>query len=160
MIKSIGLGMCCLTLAISGVTRASYIDLGGKYGDDKGYTDKGDKGDSKDCHFEVCPGSKLPEGDFKLVLDPCHLPKGGEGICDLKWLVKGDHSICDIPDLKGDKGGCFVPPPLCGLPPSDPHGCGCDPSAVPAPASAAFGGLGVVGIMLVSAFRKRKAAIL
>jgi len=156
MIKSIGLGMCCLTLAISGVTRASYIDLGGKYGDDKGYTDKGDKGDSKDCHFEVCPGSKLPEGDFKLVLDPCHLPKGGEGICDLKWEDKSGHSICEIGDPKdGGKGGCFVPPPCEPLPPCDPHGC----SAVPAPASAAFGGLGVIGIMLASAFRKRKAAI-
>jgi hypothetical protein len=147
MFKSIGLGICCLTFAFAGVSRAD-IGLGNNYGD-------------KDNHFDVCPGSKLPDlgCDYKLVIDPCHITKGGNGVCNLTWLEQDHNSFCKLPvlDPKDPKGGCFTPPPC---DPCGPQGgCVSDPSAVPAPASATFGGIGVLGIMIASALRSRKVAV-
>jgi hypothetical protein len=214
MFKSIGLGIACLTLTVSGVTRATAINVDcGKYGDDKCIKlptdckpdikcldflpvcdDKSDGKDcikdnnndgNKDCHI-VLPICLDEKGCLK---DPCDLKlkpivdcddhkivcddKDGHGkdtckldfcdnkhepvLCDIGNNCDKGHGECDLViDCNShgpsycDNGGC------------DPHGmcvpCDPPPAAVPAPASAAFGGLGVIGIMLMAGLRSRRSA--
>ena len=200
MFKSIGLGICCLTLSISGVTRATAINVDcGKYGDDKCVKiDTGckpvvkcldfkldigikdickldlkdcDKDVNKDCHdFKPC----LPV--VPVLCDNKDGNKGGKDTCQLEWIDNCDHSLCDLggpvctdgnhghndcnlvtdgcgfnPCGNGDHGGC-VP-----CPPCPPSGNPC--AAVPAPASAGFGGLGVLGMMVICRMRSRRSII-
>ena len=169
MFKSIGLGICCLTLGISGVTRASVVNIDpGKYGDDKClkiekicHTDTkcvdfnlGDKDDCKLDVKDIC--------DFKPVL-LCHDDKDKDkDTCKLVWTDKHDHLLCDIGDKDGKHGhDCLLVIDRCGFDPCGHQVCDpapCDPAAVPAPASAGFGGIGVIGMMLVARLRSRRSA--
>jgi len=164
MFKSLGLGICCLTLSISSVTRASILPVdGGKYGDDK-------------CLKVVDPclgDKKVPcftgnldlKGDIKDIL----CDKGDDKLCDKKPVddhkdckidFKGhDHLLCDIGDKGKDHCDLFVDHcdyDPCGHASHEPH---CDPAAVSAPASAAFGGLVIAGIMLMVGLKARKSVI-
>jgi hypothetical protein len=209
MFKSIGLGIACLTLSISGVTRATAINVDcGKYGDDKCIKvekdctplpvipfllDLGNKDDGKDCNKDInTDGNKdchivLPIclDDKGCVKDPCDLKlkpvidcddhkidcndnKGGKDTCKLDFCDKHEPVLCDIGD-KGHDHGCDLVIDGCNYDPcghGNQGGCTpppCDPdptAAVPAPASAAFGGLGVAGIMLMAGLRSRRSAAL
>jgi hypothetical protein len=199
MLKSIGLGIACLTLAISGVTRASQVCVdSGKYGDDKCIKiDKDCKSDVKTIDF--CSDDGKKDGDSSCNKDTdkdgksdCHDLKlsscdkdgdkdyGKDGDKDGKkdhdgkdtckvtvtWNDDHQHSLCDIGD-KGHKDGCDLVTDgrsydSCGKgdvgcsnpDPTDPKWV---PSAVPVPTSAAMGGLGVAGIMLLTALRSRRS---
>jgi hypothetical protein len=192
MFKSIGLGIACLTLTISGVTRATAINVDcGKYGHDKcikvekdctplptdvQFLDLGNKDDGKDCTKDICKDDKDDHKDC-LKKDLCDTKPVTEGIddkdgkdgkdkCKIDWCDTHQPVLCDIGDkdkdhgcdlvidgctydpCHGDQGHCVVP---------------CDPdptAAVPAPASATFGGLGVAGIMLMAGLRSRRSAAL
>lgn len=179
----IGLGIACLTLAISGVTRATEINVdGGKYGNDKCIkaqndcksdtkdvdcsSDYGNKDDSKDCTKDDNKDGDKDCHDLKLCSDDKGGNKYGKDTCKVDWCDKHEHDMCDVCDMDGKghddcwklviDGHCYDP---CGhgghggCPPSN-----CDPTPVPAPASAAFSGLGVAGIMLMAGLRSRRSA--
>jgi hypothetical protein len=202
MFKSIGLGIACLTLTISGVTRATPVSVDcGKYGDDKcikvekdctvekectplpadiQFLDVGNKDCNKDidkdCTKDICKDDNkdcvkdLCDLKIKPVVD-CDDHKDcddGKDTCKVDLCDTHEPVLCDIGDKDKDHGcdlvidGCSNNP--CG---HDDHGdCTsptCEPTppaAVPAPASAAFGGLGVAGIMLVAGLRSRRSAAL
>jgi hypothetical protein len=190
MFKSIGLGIACLTLTISGVTRATEINVDcGKYGDDKcikvekvciplpadvQFLDLGCKDNSKDCTKDIDT-----DGDKDCSKDPCDLKlkpvidcnddkdgHDGKDTCKVDFCDTNVPYLCDIGD-KGHDHGCDLVIDGCSYDPcshGDQGGCTpppCDPTppaAVPAPASAAFGGLGVAGIMLMAGLRSRRSA--
>jgi hypothetical protein len=171
MFKSIGLGICCLTLSISGVTRATVISVdNGKYGDDQCLKiDIGCKSDLKCVDFKPVIGGKddckisdKDNCDLKLIID-CHdTGKDGKDICKLNWTDTHDHLLCDIgnKDCNDNHGhDCDLLTDHCNSDPCGDH-CSppCDPVAVPAPASAEFGGLGVFGMMLFARLRSRRSA--
>jgi hypothetical protein len=187
MFKSICLGIACLTLGISGVTRATEINVdGGKYGDDKCIKTP------TDCKFDLKCVDFKPVCDDKIVIDPkldCDKTPGlGNLLCDLKLKLdchptildnkdgkdgckvdfcddKHEPKLCDLFCDKDSKGHdhCDLTIDPCGYDHND-HCCQppCDPdpaAAVPAPASAAFGGLGVAGIMLMAGLKARRATV-
>jgi hypothetical protein len=193
MLKSIGLGIACLTLSIAGVTRATEIKVDcGKYGDDNcvktdigckvdiGCTDiKFDcnKDQDQDCdNHNPAPiwqdnscGDNGNDGcDIQKPVCDNNNQDGNKG-CDVTWTdKKHDHNLCDITPPCGndnndgcnDKDGCGLVTDPCNHNPCGDGGCNpapCDPAAVPAPASAAFGGIGVAGIMLMAALRSRRS---
>ena len=195
MFKSIGLGIACLTLTISGVTRATPISVDcGKYGDDKcikvekecmplpvdvQFLDLGNKDGGKDCLKDICKDDNKDDHKDCLKKDPCGIKllidgldgkdgKDGKDKCKIDWCDTHQPVLCDIGDGNQDKDhGCDLVIDGCSYDPcshGDPHGCvpaPCEPTAaVPAPASASFGGLGVAGIMLMAGLRARRSAAL
>jgi hypothetical protein len=163
MFKSLGLGICCLTLSIAGVTRASAIQMDyGKYGDDY----------NKNKHMEQC--EVTTEVDFKTI--DLKMDKYGKDnkdnkdcrddskdygkkidyskSCKIDWHMDNKPLHCD------DKYGknCEVID-RCDIGYGEyDHKGNCDPHMVPAPSAAAFGGLGIAGVMLMAGLRKRRTA--
>jgi hypothetical protein len=162
-----GLGIACLTLVLSGVTRAGQINIGdgnqGKndkcYTEDKGCSDKGvtldlgkdDKDLCKKLEKDICKDiQKLEE------LKDCKHDKGDKGKdhCKIEWKNCDKHDFCfddkdkhDHCDIVVDRG--------CHEDHCQPHGC--DPIAVPTPASSAMSGAGLLGIALMAFARSRRS---
>jgi hypothetical protein len=142
-------GICMLTICTAGICRA---------GVQPGNGDKSCLSD-KFCDFKPVD-LKLDIKDFtkcdgKGDLKDDKGDKGEKGFCKLD-IKHTDHLLCDVKD-KDDHKSCDVKhhddcdfgdhcAPVCPPP--------CDPASVPAPASAAFGGVGLLGIMLMG-LRKR-----
>jgi hypothetical protein len=151
-ITSLGLGICCLTLSLSSVSRASQI-----YVDDCKYGKHDTKcHDVKDCDF-----GKLDIDLSKLLCDLKDL----KGLKDDKFCKDDHKEFCKIDWDKHDK--CF---PICDdkdrhdcdIVPSCHHDCKpmpCDPDphAVPAPAAAMTSGLGVVAVALLGWLKNRRS---
>lgn len=147
------------------------VDLGNILSDIKCLDINFDCGDKNlDCHNPA----PVTEGDnndgygnqggcdIKPVLCDDNHDNHNQG-CDLTWTCgNDDHQICDLPPVCGDGNhnpGCGLGCDPCPPAPCDPSMPVCPPpTMVPAPASAAFGGVGVAGIMLLAAFRSRRSA--
>jgi hypothetical protein len=174
MFKSLGLGICCLTLSISGVTRASILPIdGGKYGDNKcvKIEDKGCKFDITDIlkglDLKNLDLGKLDLGKLNLCdirdnkdcrdIKPVDCNKDHKEVCKVDWKINLPPILCDI-FKNHDKDRCEVIDRCDFHVDCDHHEHSCDPAAVPAPSAAAFGGLGVAGMMLVTALRRRSVA--
>jgi hypothetical protein len=175
MVKYMGLGIACLTLVLSGVTRASVISLdNGQNGkcitDDKGK----DKGCSDDKNFKLddCKDIKLEiekckkdgckdDKDLKDCKDDKDCKDGKKDkdhFCKIVW--HDHHDKCDQRQDDCDYGkdcGLVIDPCY-----HHDHGCkddGCSCASVPTPASSALGGAGLGGIMLMSFLRSRRSVI-
>ena len=170
MFKSLGLGICCLALGFSGVARASVVQIdGGKYGEK---CDVKIDHDSK-CHVDfncdiksdlkdICADKADLKCDFKdLKADVKDLKrdeKVGASCVDIKKDLKDIKA--DWCDIKADKED--LKKDICDLHfdlGCDHHEHSCDPAAVPAPSAAAFGGLGIAGVMAMAGLRKRRSVI-
>jgi hypothetical protein len=92
--------------------------------------------------------------DLKLTCDDKDGDKDGKDTCKMNWLDKHDHCLSDVSD-NDNNGGCHLVIDSCCHEPCDP-GVNNAPPAVPAPASAGFGGLGLVGVMLIAGLRSRR----
>lgn len=171
MVKYTCLGIACLTLVLSGVTRASLInidyyrsyDCSGSYGkNDTSCDDKGLKLD--DCKgtvgIDTLDNSIGNEGKN---LEDCKDDKGcktdkNDKDCKIDWSCdRHDHDHCYQDNQDGNNcdlviDGCYH------------HDDGCEPSqsvcaSVPAPASSAMGGAGLFGIALMTFIRARRSIV-
>ncbi|HEY1923145.1 MAG TPA: hypothetical protein VGG44_10385 [Tepidisphaeraceae bacterium] len=168
MVKQMGLGIACLTLVLSGVTRAVEIktDKGncGKYDDhsykhDKECDDKGDGCKTLDLCIDIKKECEKIDKDFcKDIknLKDCKEDKNwkhdkkDEKSCKIDWKKHYKHDICE--DKHDDR--CDYGKDRC-----HDKGCEpvhCDPVTVPTPASSAMGGAGIAGIILMSIARARR----
>ncbi|MGD0461968.1 MAG: hypothetical protein ABSB74_05730 [Tepidisphaeraceae bacterium] len=185
MVKYMGLGIACLTLVLSGVTRAVVINTDeGNYGkhdykcfpDDKSCRDKGNDG------FTLDLGNYFKDECRKFEKDGC---KDDKGLKDLRDC-KRDKDRRDDKDCRGDKGDKDGNKDHCKIEwrhrgdkhdicREDKHDHGCDfrwdrgcrddgcrghhhePVCVPAPASSALGGAGLAGIALMAFVRSRRS---
>jgi hypothetical protein len=152
-IASLGLGICCLTLSLSSVSRASQISVCDN--DKYGKHDDGCK-DVKYCDFGKldCDLSKLfcDDKDLKGCKDDKYGKDDHKDFCKIDW---GKHDDCfPICDDK-DHGKCDIVPDChhdCKPMPCDP-----DPHAVPAPAAAMTSGLGVITVALLGWLKNRRS---
>jgi hypothetical protein len=171
MVKYMGLGIACLTLVLSGVTRAVEIKtekgICGKYDDkcfldDKGCKDKGNKGVTLDLGVNLKDECKKLEKDgckdvkeLKELKDCKHEKECKEDKkdhCKIEWKNHCEkHDICE--DKHDDHCDLIID-----------HGCRdscdpnhCNPACVPAPASSAMGGAGLLGIALMVFARSRRS---
>jgi hypothetical protein len=169
MLKSIGLGIVCLTLGICGSTRAKAIPVdGGKYGDEK-------RLQAGKCSATIAPGNKDADENYQDLAVSDFAGLSGDGGHDFV------SDICRF-DLRGDveQGGWDSSPanswawcesssegssesiPWCSgnsNPKGSRNGTASETTAVPsvsAPTSAALGGVGVAGIMLMVRLRSRR----
>jgi hypothetical protein len=165
-----GLGIACLTLVLSGVTRAVEIktDNGncGKHDDNSYKSDKDCKDKDNGCKtIDLCTDiknecQKLEKQYCKDAKDlkDCKDDKGykhdkkDDKYCKIDWKKDYKHELCedkhdDHCDYGKDRGchskGCDVTP--------------CEPVTVPTPASSAMGGAGIAGIALMSIIRGRRS---
>ncbi len=175
MVKYMVLGIACLTLVLSGVTRAVEIktDEGncGKndyqsFKDDKSCSDKGNDGvtldlgkDVKDECREFDKDSCKDDKGLKDLKD-CNYDKDGKGDnkdnkdnCKIEWRHDIDkHDVC--PEDKHEDHCDIVLDQGCR---DDGGSNSCQPASVPAPASSALGGIGIAGIALMTFARSRRS---
>jgi hypothetical protein len=180
-----GLGIACLTLALSGVTRASTIQVDcGKYGKNDKKIECKDDHKNKEVCFEIKKDVKDIKEDLKdytcdlkdLKSDIKH-DKDGRLCKDIKHDEKDIREDrkdikCDVKELKELLKHCHVYN-LCevGLGGKDLRlinqidGCGHNQGgnswehacAVPTPAASAMSGAGLLGIMLMGLVRSRRS---
>jgi hypothetical protein len=174
MVKYMGLGIACLTLVLSGVTRAVEIKNcegnNGKYEEnsykhDKDCQDKGDKCLTVDLSADIKNECEKIEKQYckdSKDLKDCKEDKGDkygkhdkkdDKFCKIDW--KKDYSKHEICDYKHDDHCDYG---------KDHNHCGncdpktyCEPVTVPTPASSAMGGAGIAGIALMSIVRGRRS---
>jgi hypothetical protein len=169
-----GLGIACLTLVLSGVTRAGQIKTDkGNYGnnDDKNYKhDKNyDDKDKCDVNLDLCndikqeckklekDGCKDVKCDEKLKdckSDKCDKDDKGKDHCKIEWKKHDKHDFCFDDKNKYDDH-CHIVIDRCHHDHCEPSGC--DPVAVPAPASSAMSGAGLIGLALMAFARSRRS---
>lgn len=170
MVKYMGLGIACLTLVLSGVTRAVEIktDCGnnGKYNDnsykhDKDCKDKGDDCVKLDSCIDIKHECEKLEKEYCKDIKNLKDCKDDKGCKEVKHDKKDDkyckidfkkhykHEICEIKhdDCDYGKDRCHV---------KNCEPTHCDPVSVPTPASSAMGGVGIAGIILASIARGRR----
>jgi hypothetical protein len=166
MVKYMGLGIACLTLVLSGVTQAVQIrtekGICGKYDDQcyldqKNCKDKGNQGVTLDLGVNLKDDCKKIEKDVckdvKELKDLKDCKHDKKDHCKIEWKnLCEKHEICR--DDKYDKHCDLIIDHGC-----RDHGCvdHCDPVAVPAPASSAMGGAGLIGIALMAFARSRRS---
>jgi hypothetical protein len=171
MVKYMGLGIACLTLVLSGVTRAVEIksDCGnnGEYNDNSYKHDKDCKDQGETClTLDSCTDIKQEceklEKDYckdSKDLKDCKEDKGckdgkydkkDDKSCKIEWKKHyNKHEICED---KHDE--CDYGKDRCHIKSCDPTHC--EPVTVPTPASSAMGGAGIAGIILASIARSRR----
>ncbi len=181
MVKFTGLGIACLTLVLSGVTRASFINVDcGNYGkndhkcltDDKCYKNDKNCDDYKlsddkcfkldDCKGGIDPFDKCGDKYLKDCKDDkgCKNDKGNKDKdCKIDWRCdRNDHNHYCKHDNHDDNDcdlvidGCYHHDDGC-----HSHDSCC--ASVPAPASAAMGGVGLLGIALMTFVRGRRSIV-
>jgi hypothetical protein len=162
-----GLGIACLTLALSGVTRASTLPVDcGKYGKNDKKIECKDDHKGKDVCFDI-KDIKEEIKCLEIELKDLKDDKGGKdekGCKDIKDDKKHDFckvdfkkhhekDLCDFGQDYGHKCDLVLD---CGGP-SDPNSGWDHACAVPTPAASAMSGAGLFGILLMGWLRSRRS---
>ena len=160
MVKYMGLGIACLTLVLSGVTRAVEIKtvkgICGKFDDQQYLNDKSCYG--KDFKLDCSKPDKDICKDINTLKDVKDCNSGNDGNNDggCKIDVPSHCDTIDVCNTDSNDSHCdIVVDHGC-----NPEPCGpstCDPVAVPAPASSVMGGAGLAGIALMTLVRSRRS---